>query len=82
MPDPTLPPVGSLWRHKDGERRFVMNAELFPFSRKPCPVKVAVVAPSGETYMTTMEFADWLSWQADADRIDIEPAIAPRGQEE
>lgn len=71
MPD--LPPVGSLCRHREtGERRFVMGSEMSPFTHKPRPVKVAVLKPSGETYMTMMELTDWLAWAAGAERIDRE----------
>lgn len=69
--DPTLPPVGSLWRHKDGERRFVVGV-IWPhgFNCKPrihfaCPTRFKGLKVS---------LADWLAWQADAVRIDREEA--------
>ena len=75
MPDPTLPPVGSLWLHREsGERRFVMRAEVSELSGRPLPIAIAVLRRNGEDHITIIPFTDWLSWQANAERIDKEQA--------
>ena len=75
---PTLPPVGSLWRHKYGERRCVLFIDDLTVWFYYSPINTF----NGTTPKEFPSISDWLSWQSDADRIDIEPATAPRGQEE
>lgn len=73
MPD-QLPPVGSLWRHKDGERRNVQIVNDMPSHE--------CVGFNDQEHMDIYRrlatswctLADWLAWQADAVRIDREEA--------
>ena len=66
--NPTLPPVGSLWRHKDGERRFHIDGG---FDEQYGGIAVDYVEPRSKQWVTT-PLANWLAWQADAVRIDGE----------
>ena len=62
MPDP--PPIGSLWEHKDGERRYV-EAVLFGVM----DTLVGFRRTSGPDSTT---LRDWHAWERDATRIDKE----------
>ena len=66
MPD--LPPIGSLWLHREsGERRFITD------SRRTEHPRVYFAMPRfGGTFPQRIE--EWLSWAAHADRIDKEEA--------
>ena len=47
-----------------------MNAGVSPFTGRALPLKIAVLRPNRETFMTTTEIIDWLAWAANARRID------------
>jgi len=68
MPD--LPEVSSLWRHKDGERRFVTSIVDGCLSLWYSSVPLRPELHTGEENLTTL--ADWLAWQQGAVRIDRE----------
>lgn len=69
MPD--LPPIGSLWLHREsGERREVLNTGHFVCFRFS-------TSPHEPWCMYGRDFDSrrmWLSWAAHADRIDKEEA--------
>lgn len=66
--DPTPPEVGSLWQHKDGERRFVVAYR----DNMDCPR--CYYARPGRDGVLLDELSDWSAWERDAVRIDKEQA--------
>lgn len=71
MSDTQLPPVGSLWLHREtGERRFVTFAGVV------VGLVLFVSLCDGGLLDRDMSetIADWLAWQAGAERIDRETA--------
>ena len=80
MPD--LPPLGSLWR-RSGLRRIVVSISHYGTHEDGgTDVEIITLHPDGVWSDSFMSLSCWLSWQSGADRIDSEPATAPRGQEE
>lgn len=66
-----LPPIGSLWLHREsGERRFVVRVNAY--------VRWVETWSDDEGHSDWAEFdteaKSWLSWAAHADRIDKEEA--------
>lgn len=84
--DHTPPEVGSLWQHKDGERRFVQRhgwESNYPVGRcEIVSVSRTGRIPVGDKYgnwaNVNIPLADWSAWERDAVRIDN----APRGEEQ
>ena len=69
MPD--LPPVGSLWRHENDEIMLVWWAYQDGCVHACC----APCDPDkNDTPLVLFTKESWLSWQANADRIDKETA--------
>lgn len=67
---PDLPPIGSLWQHRTtGERRFLYAWWGVPHQAFGY-IAVERVGNALRSTQVTVPFADWLAWQADADRID------------
>lgn len=70
-----LPPIGSLWLHREsGERRRVENTNDMPSDEYVCfrrPHSIDILKRLGYTWAS---LSDWLSWAAHADRIDKEEA--------
>jgi len=73
MPD--LPPIGSLWLHREsGERRFVTSTYEFPAIFPPNEfVRHSKTPYNGQDWFD-VHIIDWLAWQAGAVRIDREEA--------
>ncbi len=69
MTTPTPPEVGSLWEHENGEKRFVMKAEVSPLTGDIYPVLAAVLRPNGEHCVADFNFAKWRIWEQNARRI-------------
>lgn len=70
-----LPPIGSLWLHEDGDRRFVTDVYGWPPSNPSDHSRITAYELSGDGNNWSDEHEiDWLAWQAKAVRIDREDA--------
>jgi len=71
MSDTQLPPVGSLWLHREtGERRFFLILE-YSWIAKDFRVEFVGVIEDA-CHFKRCSIADWLAWAAGAERIDKE----------
>lgn len=62
-----LPPVDSLWRHREtGEQRLVLTS--LPPELEDKPIEFV----GNNRILRSCSVADWLAWQANAERIDKE----------
>lgn len=65
MSDTQLPPVGSLWLHESGERRFVVNVKSDGWI-----LFTQLHTETGQLFNQYRGLEQWLEWAANARRID------------
>lgn len=64
-----IPPIGSLWLHRDGEER----CPYLAWTNSNGTPSLKYIGRIDELrYVQDVTMEQWLAWQADADRIDKE----------